>query len=713
MSSTGEASATKIVSLPILRADLELLPGACNVHGEPTWLIHDPVMNRFTQIEPAAREALRHWPECRTVEELVERVNAAGRVRLDAPSVMTLVDFLYASQLTEAPKSGGWRSFARTRSAQTHSLPAWLVHNYLFFRIPLFRPQSMLERSLPFVRLLWSRLAVASIAAMGLAGLYLVSRQWERYSSELLSYLSWDGILSATTALAVVKLAHELGHAYAAAAFGCRVHSMGIAFVVMAPLPYTDVTDAWRLTDRRQRLIIDGAGMLAELAIAAVALFLWSFLPDGPARNAVFVLSAVSIISSLVINLNPFMRFDGYYLMSELLRVENLQPRAFAIGRWRLREALFGLGLPAPEPMSAQRLFLLTLYAWSTWIYRVILFVGIALIVYHYFFKVLGLVLFAVEIIFFIARPIAGELSLWWRMRSKLFATRRTKLTLAIAAAGVLAVLLPWSSTIEVPAVLEAAELQAIYPTRSARVSSVLVKHGDNVRSGDVIATLVATDIEDELRRTRISLQMAELQHGRRVADATDREQSFVIESTIAALRSKIEGLLQEQKDLVVRAPFDGRIVDLNPELSIGRWISPRELIAVVAGGEGLVARGYVAESDLARITEGASAVFIPDHPSRSRVDLRVVKIATAGATQIEIADLASVNTGRIAVTLDERRRLVPSASHYLVTMRADGATAAGDLAVRGIALADGRAESFVSRVWRRALGVLIRESGA
>lgn len=713
MTSTGPASAGQSVSLPALRADLELLPGASTVHGEPTWLIHDPVMNRFTQIEPAAREALRHWPRCRTVDELVERVTAAGRVRLEAPAVMMLIDFLYASQLTEAPKSGGWQSFSRARIAQTHSLPAWLVHNYLFFRIPLFRPQPMLERSLPFVRLLWSRAAIAGLVAMGLAGLYLVSRQWERYVGELLSYLSWDGMLSATTALAVVKLVHELGHAYAAAAFGCRVHSMGLAFVVMAPLPYTDVTDAWRLTDRRQRLIIDGAGMLAELAIAAVALFLWSFLPDGAARNAVFVLSAVSIISSLVINLNPFMRFDGYYLMSELLRVENLQPRAFAVGRWRLREALFGLGLPSPEPMSAQRLALLTVYAWSTWIYRVILFVGIALIVYHYFFKALGIVLFAVEIIFFIARPIAGELSVWWRMRSRLLATRRTKLTLAMAAAGALAALLPLSSTIEVPAVLEAAELQSIYPTRSARVSSVLVRHGDTVKAGDVIATLAATDIEDELRRARISLQMAELQHGRRVADANDREQSLVIESTIAALRSKIEGLSAEQKDLVIRAPFDGRIVDLNTELSIGRWISPRELIAVVAGGGGLVARGYVPEADLARISEGASAVFIPEHPSRSRVSLRVTKIARAGATQIEIADLASVYTGRIATTQDERRRLVPSGSHYLVSMRADGATASGDLAVRGVALADGRAESLLARVWRRALGVLIRESGA
>lgn len=710
---TGSGAAPQDLPLPELRADLELLPGATGADGQPSWLIHDPVMNRFTQLEPAAREALKYWRDCASVGELVQRVNADSPIELDVQSVVTLIDFLYASQLTTMPKAGGWRGFVRSKAAAKHSLPAWLIHNYLFLRVPLVKPQALLERSLPIARLLWSRAVRGLIALMGVFGLYLASRQWELFVGTLLSYFTWEGMITGALALGLVKLAHELGHAYAAVAFGCRVHTMGIAFVVMAPMPYTDVTDAWRLIDRRKRLLIDGAGMITEAGIAAIALFVWGLLPDGPARSAAFVLSAVSLLSSLAINLNPFMRFDGYYLLSEFLEIENLQSRAFALGRWRLRELLFAPGFSCPERISATRMRLLVIYAWSIWIYRLFVFTGIALLVYHYFFKILGILLFGVEIVYFVAGPIITEMSVWWKMRSSLLTTRRGQFTLAAAALGTVASFVPWSTTVEIPAVIEASQVQSIYPAQNARVVSVAVKHGATVKAGDAIATLTSSDVDDEMRRTKISLQIAELQYGRRVADAADREGSLIIESTIETLRAKVAGLHKERSELTIIAPFDGKIVELNPELQPGRWVSPRDLIAIVAGGHSLVAKGYAAEADIGRLTVGAQARFIPEHPSRAKVDLHVTQVATAGAIQIEISDLASVNSGRIAVNLDERRRLIPVAAQYLVTLAAESPATNTDLAVRGIVIAQGRSESLLSRSWRRAVGILVRESGA
>ncbi len=689
------------------------MPGAADADGRPSWLVHDPWMNRFAHVDAVAREALRHWHHSATAGELIARVNAGGHAHMTADELARLIDFLHASQLTEQSRSGSWEAFAKSATSRRHSLPAWLVHNYLFLRVPLLRPQRLLERTLPAVRLLWSRPARLAAATLGAAGLYLASRQWEHFISTLQGYMTWEGIAAAALALGLVKIAHELGHAYAAVALGCRVHTMGLALVVLAPMPYTDVTDAWRLTDRKKRLLIDSAGMIAETGIAAVALFLWALLPDGPVRSAAFVLSAVSIISSLAINLNPFMRFDGYYLLSEMLGVENLQTRAFALGRWKLRQLLFGLRAPCPEDMPARRAGMLALYAWAVWLYRLVLFTGIALIVYHAFFKALGIVLFAVEIAYFVARPVAGELAAWWSMRASILATRRTKLTLAGAMLAAGGFLVPWSSTVEIPAVLETADLQALYPVRSALVQTVHVRHGQTVESGETIATLVSSDIDDELSRTRISLRMAELQYGRRMVDAADRESSLVLESTIAALKAKIAGLQDERRELTIVAPFGGRIADLNPEVRPGRWVSPRQQIAIVAGGGSLVAKGYAAEADIGRIAPGGSAVFIPEHPSRSRVALRVERIATAGTTEIELPDLASTHTGRIAVNVDERRRLVPATAQYLVMMRAIGPVAEGDLSIRGVALAEGRAESLLARTWRRALGILVRESGA
>ena len=700
------------VRLPELRPELQLLSGAPDVDGHARWLIHDPLMNRFIQIDSTAFHTLRLWPECANASELIERAQETRRVSLDHDAIAQLIDFLHANQLSIEPRAGGWKGFAKLKEAQRHSIGALLVHNYLFFRIPLCRPQRALERTLPLVRVLWSRPMRVAIVVMGLLGLYLTSRQWETFFGTLQSFFTWEGAVLAGLALAFVKVAHELGHAFTAVAFGTRVHTMGLAFILMAPMPYTDVTDAWRLEDRRQRLLIDSAGIAVEMAIAAVALFAWAFLPDGPMRSVAFVLSVVSAASSLAINLNPFMRFDGYYLLSEILGVENLQSRAFALGRWKLRELLFGLGAPRPEEMSGPRAAALIVWAWSTWVYRLLLFLGIALLVYHFFFKVLGIILFAIEIVFFIARPVADELLVWYKMRKLILSSKRTILTAATALSAFALCLVPWSTRVEIPAVVETAKLQMVYPVRSAKIMEVHVRHGASVAAGDPIVSLASSDIDEELARARISLRVALLQHGRRAVDAIDRDGTLLLESTIEALRTKISGLEKEASELRLVAPFDGVVADLNHELHAGRWISPRDLIAVIAGGTGVVAKGYVAEADLWRLVEGAGGVFIPEHPQRHRMTVKVERIAVAGATQIDIADLASLYAGRIAVNPDERRRLIPATAQYLVQMSSDDPAPLKDLSIRGVVLAQGRAESLAARTWRQALGVLVRESG-
>jgi len=706
---TADADARR---LPRLRPDLHLLRGAATSQGAPTWLIHDALLNRYVQIDLAACAALRHWHDCPTPGELIARVNAGGEVRIDEGGLQQLVAFLHASRLTEDPPAHGWRHFAAEREALAASPLGRLVHDYLFFRIPLCQPQAFLERTLPVARALASPPVRALVACLGLVGLYLVSREWDTFAATLHTFLTWEGAAFVGCALILVKAAHELGHAYTAAALGVRVHTMGVAFMVLAPLLYTDVSDAWRLRDRRRRSLIDGAGIRVELAIAAVALFLWAFLPEGPLRAVAFVLSAVSAASTLSVNLNPFMRFDGYYLLSDWIGVDNLQSRAFALGRWQLREVLFRPGLPAPEALPSRLATGLVLYAWATWLYRLVLLTGIALLVYQYFFKVLGIILFAVEIVYFVGRPIMSELGFWLHNR-RLLATRRALLTACLAATGLALSLVPWSTRVEIPAVLESARLEPIHAPRPARVVRVHVQHGASIRAGDELITLHSPDIEQELEAARIKLALARLQHARRGADAADRASSIVLESTIAGLLARIEGLEREREDLRVRARFDGSIVELDPALAAGRWVSPREALALLAASDRLVARGYVAEADLWRVAPGAVGRFVPDQPLRESVPVRIEQIAAAGSAQIEIAELASRHAGPIAVAADDRQRLVPASAQYLVHMMADAAPLRHDLTVRGLVLAEGRPQSLLARAWRQTLKVLVRESGA
>ena len=153
---------------------------------------------------------------------------------------------------------------------------------------------------------------------------------------------------------------------------------------------YTDTTDAWRLRNHKERLLINFAGILTELHLALIATFIWGILPEGGMKSVMFFIATTSWISSLLINVSPFMRFDGYYVFADWLKAENLQPRSFALARWQVRDTLFGLNHSPPEELNPSRRWLFIIYAWSTWIYRFFLFIGIALLVYHFAFKFLN-----------------------------------------------------------------------------------------------------------------------------------------------------------------------------------------------------------------------------------------------------------------------------------------------------------------------------------
>lgn len=168
------------------------------------------------------------------------------------------------------------------------------------------------------------------------------------------------------------------------------------------------------------------AGVKVELSLAALATLTWSFLPDGPLRTATVLLATTTWLTSLAVNLNPFMRFDGYYLLSDMLRMPNLQEGAFAQARWKMREWLFGWNAPAPEIFAARSHLGLTVYAFGTWLYRLVLYLSIAFLVYHFTIKLAGVLLMAVEVIWFIALPVAREGLLWWRARRNIGLGLRT-----------------------------------------------------------------------------------------------------------------------------------------------------------------------------------------------------------------------------------------------------------------------------------------------
>ncbi|TWF59238.1 site-2 protease family protein [Neorhizobium alkalisoli] len=700
--------------LPALREDLQIMRVGASYSGAPTWVVFDPIRNRFFRITYEMFQVLSFWNSSRTVGNLMKSVDARFGNSLSIEDIGTIARMLEHNLLLVQPTRGNWR--ALHHKAQPHH--PWfmrLIHNYLFFKIPLVRPERFIRHAWPHVSFLFGRLFWWVTALVGLLGLYLVSRQWDAFIGTFPFVFSLEGAAVSVLSIVFIKCLHELGHAFVAHRFGCRIPTMGVAFMVMVPLLYTDVSDAWKLKSRWQRLRIDSAGMLAELTVAAYALTLWAFVPDGPLRSALFVLAATGVVLSLFVNLNPFMRFDGYYILADLLGVENLQPRAFRHMRWRLREFLFRPGYSAPEIFPARLDVILTVYAVATAIYRLTLYLGIALLVYHFTIKLVGILLFMVEIGFFLVRPVLSEMKEWWAMRSDILKSRRLYLTGSVFALLVLLAFLPISTRVSAPAVIYPQQFVRLYPHEPGRIESVGIFVGQKVRAGDVLFAIDAPEIDEELRIAEVEAELARSRLARIAANPDDLAQRSIIESELGSLKARAEGLAERKSALVVTAPFDGVITDINPEILPGQWVGRNEQIAFLSAGTGSVARGYVAGNDSGRIAVEAPGWFIPDDLSLPRFPVTLAAIAESGAQEIDVPQLTSQYHGAIAVHAvsgGKRQRLAPVAAQYAVMAHVSETNGLPGRSLQGVMMLDAKGISFAEQAWRRVLTVLFREAG-
>lgn len=691
--------------LPALRRDIRIQPGIRELDGSKTWTLFDPLRHQYFQIDNKNLQILKCWNDCNAgaiVTQLQEH-----DVTLD--DIEALLRFLWKHALTETPPNDDLDYLMRQAASKHRGLVKGALHSYLFFRLHLLHPSHFLKQTEPFTRVFFSRGWWLFVAACAVVGLFLTSRQWDQFTHTFSHFFSVQGLFFYAVALIFVKCLHELGHGYAATRYGCRITSMGVAFIVCFPVLFTDTTDSWRLTSKRQRLIISGAGVAVELSIAAIATLLWAFLGDGPLRSAAFFVATTSWTMSLLVNLNPFMRFDAYHFLSDALGVQNLQARSFALGRWRLREVLFGLGDAPPEAMSTALRRGLTTFAWLTWVYRFFLFVGIALLIHSFLYKPFGALLAGVELLFFIAIPIMSEINQWWVNRAKIVASPSSWIT-GVALAGLLAVfIVPWQATIRMPAVIEAAQQVPLYAPEAAQIAEIHVAAGDQVEQGDIIFTLQSAELDNQIIAAERRIDLVQALLGRIAADAQDRDHKLVLETELQQWREELQGLQVQQQQLSITAPFRGVVVELDRNLHAGRWISDNIKLGTLVSNAGSRIRGYLSATDLGRIGSGGDAVFIPDLPEQQRTSGAISIVETTNAEHLTIADLTSHYDGPIAVSRVEEQ-LVPLKSWYQISMDMHAEHPSVSTVMRGTLLAQGEPESLMKRFWRRAVHVVLRE---
>lgn len=712
------ATAVQDACLPGLRPDLQIFPGPADPDGGPTWSIFDPIRNAYFRIGRPAREILIRWGLGRA-GAVARAVCDQTTLSVDDDDVRDFARFLQVNELTVVADKASVAWLTKRALSRKKGLLSQAIHGYLFFRIPLLRPDRFLTATMGAAELLFNRIWRRAVLALGLIGLLLVSRQWDVFVGRLADIASFEGAFGLAATLAVIKVLHEFGHAYTAKRYGCPVPTMGVAFLVMWPVLFTDTTHAYRLTSRRQRLEVAGAGIMVELFIAALATFAWALLPPGGLRDAVHTAAVVSWIGTLAINLNPLMRFDGYYLLADALGVPNLQDRAFALGKWRLRKALFGLDAPPPEMLDGRLRRVMVVYAFTTWMYRFFLFLGIAALVYQMAFKLLGLFLMAVEIVYFIALPIWRELAAWWEKRREIGFNRQMAATVFGSAGliGLLIVPLPWS--VKAPAVLQPTDSMPLHAPTAAQIKALPVADGGAAAAGAPVIALTSPDLDYEAVRTAWRIKALEAMIDRESALADSADQVGVLKEELSTAQALALGVAALQSQLSLVAPFDGRLVDVATPLRAGQWVRPEQILGRVISADRRRVTAFIAADDLSRAEIGAAATFISDDPAAPALALRLEDIASANADVLDIPPLSASHGGPIPVMpikgergTGKERPTVPVYRAVLSPVDQAAAARLPPQTLTGRVFIDALPVSLIRRGWNAAAAVIIRESG-
>jgi putative peptide zinc metalloprotease protein len=685
-------------ALPPLRQELRVEPGAPLLSGAPGYILFDPLRHLFFQLGPREQRVLAHWR--RGQAHLVHDALVAEGERPEQAedAIVAFHDFAITHSLTREPPGEAAQAFAAHAAAAKRDWWRWLLDHYLFVRVPLVRPAAFLARTLPIARRIWSPAGIGLLALVALAGLFLVTRQWDAFTASFAGLLTPAGLLAYAIALMLVKACHELGHAYMATRFGARVPAMGISFLVMMPVFYTDTSAAWRLRSRRQRVLIDAAGVLAELSVGAVALFLWSFLPDGLPRTAAFVLATTSLATSLLVNASPFMRFDGYYLLSDAIGVPNLAPRAFALARWWLRELLFALDEPPPEPVAAPLRRALIGYAAVAIAYRAALYIGIALLVYHRFFKALGLILFAVEVYVFLARPLIAEARAWQARGSQIAGSRRARMLALIGVAAIVAAFLPLDRSVTLPAVLAPMSDQPMLAGEPARIVRVMVELASpEIALGEAQAHLRIAELESRIARG--------------VSDTRDLTDQMVMRRDLLAERDRLAGLARRRAGLVLRAGSPGRVVDLPAWLAPGMWTDARKPLLRIVSPDRFDVRALAGEGEWWRLVEGSTGRFVPRDAAAGSWRVRIASIGSSATRMLDQPAMAATNGGLVeTVGGKDAVRLAKAAMPiHLVAERGEGQPLLQPIV--GTVTVTARGVSLMAGIARSIGRIVVRES--
>lgn len=522
--------------------------------------------------------------------------------------------------------------------------------NPFWLKFPFGDPDRLFASSLPWCRAAMHPLIFAMATIFILAGLFTALVNWRELFGDYQVFASgnWVWLL---VSWVVLKLIHEFAHGIVCKHFGGQVRETGLIFILFAPLAYVDVTSSWRFANRWKRIAVAGAGIFVELMIASACVFALLYTQSELVKDILTNTILMAGLTTLLFNANPLMRFDGYFVLADLLKIPNLYENGSRAFGQDMAWLFLGQRPDASCREIRTRRLIVSVYGWFASVWKVLICVGLS-IGASAMFGGFGILLAAFGIVSWFGKPcleLFKRLSIHFKQRPG--SLIRTGLLTTLTASFVMAswFWIPSPFSVRAPCLVEYEDATQVRTETDGFIVELLAKEGDRVKAGDALLRIENRELEAEVAELKAKLQYEETRE--RIA----LDQSMAGEAQIAAReqRATITKLVSRQAELnnlLVKAPCSGKIVARGFEHLQDKYVSSGDVLLSI-GDENtkeIVISLPATELDSARRLVGTSIPL--EIGCRRRFQATVDRINPRATTRINHESLIDPNGGPIAV---------------------------------------------------------------
>ena len=627
--------------------------------GEAWFVVHDPVSNNFFRLNPVAHHFVGLLDAKRSVDEAWRlTLERYGDMAPTQNEVIGLLGQLNESNLLRVNLPPDAEPLLRRKRKRQMKHWGGQAMSILFIRIPVFNPDRLLRWLLPLFRPLLSGFGLLMwVAWIGFVSWQFLPhfRAFINDAQGVLSPANWGWMIVLFIA---TKVCHELGHGLVCKRMGGVVPEVGIMMLVLFPVPFVDATSSWNFPSKWHRFLVGAAGMIFELAIAGIAVLVWLHAEPGSlahqlSYNVVFMAS----VATILFNANPLLKFDGYYMLSDLLEIPNLYDRAKRFLQWLIQRYVYGLENAQPVSTRTGEQMLLVAYGVTSSIYKILILFGIVLFVSGQL-AVVGLLLAAWSVIAWAVVP-ACKFAYWLATHPSLHEHRAraavaTVLFLVVVGGGIGAVPVP--DRYRTVGVIESAIRFELAIQTDGFVQQVLVQAGQPVTANQVI--LVADNPDLRARNEQLKARLVELRSVQRQGLTEDLVAMMRTQTQIKVIDEELAEIGQQIDDLVLRAPHAGTLVGGRIQQLEGQYLKRGQVVAQVAQMDTLRVTALVDQAQNARLFDGSNPIEQVELRTAGHLEQtlpsRLITAFPSGRSQLPHPALGYAGGGDIAINPED-----------------------------------------------------------